>query len=320
MRTWRKGGLIFIVVVVLGVLVSGCTRPPSTTGTLRVTVTTGMIADLVRNIGGQTVTVEQLIPVAVDPHTYKATQADLRKIEQADLIIYNGLHLEGRMVEVFERIADTKPTVALGDQLDKTKRLRIEEEASPQGATLYDPHIWFDVHLWSQGIPVVRDALIAADPTHRTAYETQARAYEQQLNALHEEVRARIATLPDSQKVLVTAHDAFRYWGVAYGMEVHGLQGINTATEAGSRDVIALRDFLIARNVQAVFVESSVSQRALQAVIEGAKARGHDIRIGGALYSDALGASDSPAATYMGMIRHNVDTIVNGLKPATSQR
>lgn len=312
-RQIRRWSMMLVIGV--GIVCSGCTGYTGDSAVersvVRVTATTGMVADLVRQVGGEHVRVAQVIPVGVDPHTYRATQADLRKLSDAQLIVYNGLHLEGRMIEVFDQMASSKTIVDLGARLDQDQLLRAEESG---GVQTFDPHIWFDVALWSRTVAIVRDALIRVDPTHRVAYERQAQAYETTLQALHEEVRQMLATVPPEQRVLVTAHDAFRYFGRTYGVEVHGLQGINTNSEAGSQDVIALRDFLIERDVRAVFIETSVSPKAIEAVIAGAKALGHDVRSGGSLYSDALGEVGSDAETYVGMVRHNVRLLMEAWK------
>ncbi|MBU6145566.1 MAG: zinc ABC transporter substrate-binding protein [Paenibacillaceae bacterium] len=291
---------IAAMVIVFGVLV-GCAAPQQNTDArIRVTVTTGIVGDVVRSVGGDHVRIAQIIPNGVDPHSYQATAADVRKLSDAQIIFFNGLNLEGRMTDVFARME--VPTVALGDAVDRAQ-LRAYGEA-------FDPHIWFDVSLWKQTVRVVRDALVAVDPAHSSAYTARARAYEETLQALHEEVSAMIRAYDRSRRVLVTAHDAFGYFGAAYGVDVYGVQGINTNSEASSRDVTRLRDMIVARGVRAVFVESSVSPRTIEAVIAGAKARGHDVRIGGTLYSDALGGKGAKEQTYVDMVRYNVRTII----------
>jgi manganese/zinc/iron transport system substrate-binding protein len=283
-------------------------KKPEQVGPLRVTATTGMIADTARAIGGEHVVVTGLMGPGVDPHLYKATQGDLEKLQSADLVLYNGLHLEGRMADVLVKLARTVKTVQVTETIP-VERLREPPEFSGH----YDPHVWFDVSLWKPVSERIRDALIEADPAHAAAYQRRAENYLSELDALDAYARAEIARIPPEHRVLVTAHDAFGYFGRAYGIEVLGLQGISTASEYGLRDVERLVETIVARKIRAVFVESSVSPRSIEALIAGAKARGHEVKIGGELYSDALGAADGPAGSYIGMVRHNVDTIVRGL-------
>jgi len=279
-------------------------------GIARVTTTTGMITDLVENIGGDFVEVSGIMPPGVDPHLYKATQGDIAKFEEAEIVFYNGHHLEGKMTEVFEEMSKTKPTVPLAERIDSSRLLPVADA----GAGAYDPHIWFDVGLWMEAAETVRDELAAFDPERAEQYAANAEAYLTELRALDDYVREQIASIPEERRVLVTAHDAFGYFGAAYGIEVRGLQGISTASEAGSKDVTDLRDFLVERRIPAIFVETSVSDRSISAVIEGARELGHDIEEGGTLFSDAMGEAGTPEGTYVGMVRHNVDTIVNALK------
>ncbi|MCC3377553.1 zinc ABC transporter substrate-binding protein [Cohnella sp. REN36] len=277
---------------------------------IKVTTTIGMITDVVNEIGGDRVAVEGLMKSNVDPHLYKASQGDIKKLDHADVIFYNGLHLEGKMVEIFERMAGKKPTVAVSRNL-ADDRLRLGD---PAQGTEHDPHIWFDVRNWMSAAEVIRDTLAERDPAHAQSYRDRADAYLEKLAQLHEEVREQIASIPESGRVLVTAHDAFGYFGDAYGIKVMGLQGISTASEAGTKDVADLRDYLVENRIKAVFIESSVPRKAIDAVIQGAKAKGHDLVIGGELFSDAMGAEGTEEGTYVGMVRHNVRTIVEALR------
>ncbi|MFC4812774.1 metal ABC transporter solute-binding protein, Zn/Mn family [Paenibacillus sp. GCM10023250] len=278
-------------------------------GKIKVTATIGMIADVAKQVGGERVDVTSLMKSGVDPHLYKASEGDIGKLERADIILYNGLHLEGKMVDIFEKMAKKKTTVAVSDGID-----RAALRTGAAMATEYDPHIWFDVKHWMTVTETIRDTLAEHDPAHADAYRANADAYLRQLRDLDAEVAERIRTLPERSRVLVTAHDAFGYFGDAYGMQVMGLQGISTASEAGAKDVADLRDFLIAHDIKAVFIESSVPRRAIDAVIQGAKEKGHELNIGGELYSDAMGEEGTAEGTYIGMVRHNVETIVNALK------
>jgi manganese/zinc/iron transport system substrate-binding protein len=270
--------------------------------------TTGMVADLVKNIGGSHVSVQQIMGEGVDPHLYKASPGDVNMLSSAMIIFYNGRNLEGKMGEVFARMAKQKPTVPVGQHIADQFILQEEEGH-------YDPHLWFDVSLWSKAAGVVRDALVLYDPAHAADYQKNADAYQAKLATLHEWVKTEIASIPKEQRVLVTAHDAFRYFGRAYDIEVRGIQGISTEDEASVKAINDLVQFLANRKIKAVFVESSVSEKNLKALIEGCeKGRGHKVAIGGELFSDAMGKPGTPEGTYEGMIRHNVTTIVKALK------
>lgn len=271
--------------------------------------TTGMIADAVRAVGGELVEVHGLMGPGVDPHLYKASQGDVRRMAAADVIFYNGLMLEGRLSDLLARMARQKPTVAVSEYVPQE---RLIEAAQFEGH--YDPHIWFDLSLWKLAVERIRDGLIEVDPVNQQAYQQNAAAYMQELDRLDGYIRERLAEIPPAQRVLVTAHDAFGYFGLAYGIEVVGLQGISTDSEVGLRDIQNLVAFLVERGIKAVFVESSVPRRSLEAVVQGAAGRGHQVVIGGELYSDALGEPGTPAGSFVGMIRHNVDTIVAALK------
>lgn len=307
---------ISIVVIVL--ILSGCTTiqgavddSPSFEegGKLRITATTGMIADATREVGGEHVTVTGLMGPGVDPHMYKASQGDIRKLDDADLVLYNGLHLEGSMTKIMEKMSKSRHVVAVAENIDPAQ-LRYSED----GATEYDPHIWFDVSLWMNVTQTIEAALIEADPAHEADYRQNATQYLTVLNELHQEVQSKIASIPESGRVLITAHDAFGYYGNAYNIEVKGLQGISTAAEYGSKDVSDLRNELVERGIKAVFVESSVPSRSMEAIIAGAKSMGHTVQIGGELFSDAMGEAGTIEGTYIGMVRHNTDTIVEALK------
>ena len=276
---------------------------------LRIVTTTGMIEDAVRNIVGDSATVTALMGPGVDPHLYKASQQDLSLLTEADIVFYNGLHLEGKMVEVLEKLARTKPVVAVADGVDQAK-LRTPPEFNGN----HDPHIWFDVKLWEGGVRKIAETLQAKDTANAAAYRQRAERYLGQLDSLDAWVRGHIATIPQGQRVLITAHDAFGYFGQAYGIEVHGLQGISTVSEYGLADVQALVQMIAGRNIKAVFVESSVPRRSIEAVVEGVKAKGKNVSIGGQLFSDAMGAKGTPEGTYIGMVSANVNIIVNALK------
>lgn len=277
---------------------------------IEVVTTTGMISDVVQEIGGEEVHVTGLMRPGVDPHLYKASQGDMAKLDQAEVVFYNGLHLEGKMTEIFEKLEQRKPTVAVTRNLDSSG-LRSGEDV--QG-TEYDPHVWFNVRNWISAAETVRDTLIEFDPDHADTYRQNAEVYISELTDLDEEVRTKIASIPEEGRVLVTAHDAFGYYGDAYDIKVMGLQGISTAAEYGSKDVAKLRDYLVENQIKAVFVESSIPTKSMEAVIAGAEELGHQVMIGGELYSDSMGEPGSDADTYIKMVRHNTDTIVEALK------
>lgn len=277
---------------------------------LRVTTTTGMVADIVKNVGAGRVEVVSLMGPGVDPHLYKPSSGDVAKLDQADVIFYNGLHLEGRMDELFEKMARAgKRTFAVTSEIDPARLIELAESPGH-----YDPHIWFDVTLWQEAVRFVAKALSDLDPASRELYERNAKEYLAQLDELHAYVEQQIARIPPESRVLVTAHDAFGYFGRRYGLDVMGVQGVSTATEAGARNVQALAERIAQRKIKAIFVESSVSPATIEAVQAAVRARGWEVAIGGELFSDALGADGTPEGAYIGMVRHNVDTIVNALR------
>jgi manganese/zinc/iron transport system substrate-binding protein len=278
-------------------------------GKLIVTATIGMITDVAQTIAGDHAEVRGLMGPGVDPHLYKATQGDLEKLTSADLILYNGLHLEGKMADVLVQMARRVPTVQVTEAIPHDL---LREP--PEFAGQYDPHVWFDVQLWSRAADRIAVALSEADPDNAAEYRKNADAYMEQLEELDAYAREQIATIPKEQRVLVTAHDAFGYFGRAYDIEVMGLQGISTAAEYGLQDLTNLVDVIVARKIKAVFVESSISPKSIEALVRGVEDKGGVITVGGELFSDAMGPAGSPEGTYIGMVRHNVDTIVDALK------
>lgn len=276
---------------------------------IQVVVTTGMIRDAVLNIAEDRVHVTALMGPGVDPHLYKATQGDLTELRKADLILYNGLRLEGKMTDIFENLNKTKPVRAVSEKIAQRKLTLL------QGAhRMYDPHIWFDVSLWEEAVKHTAEILAEQDSKNALAYQKNLATYLQKLDRLHQYVKEKIAQIPKDRRVLVTAHDAFGYFGKVYDIEVRGLQGISTVSEFGLKDITDLVDFIIQRNIKAVFTETSVSPKAIEAVATACKARGHEITIGEGLFSDAMGKEGTPEGTYIGMVTHNVNTIVNALK------
>lgn len=292
---------------------AACSRPSQGSNTaeretIRIVATTGMIADAVVNIGGVHVDVLPLMGPGIDPHLYKATESDVSKLLNADMIFYNGLFLEARMIEIFEQMASKKAVVAVGAAIPQAQLL-----VSPRYPDQPDPHIWMDVQLWIRVAEKIRDELQAFDPDHADTYGANAAVYIAELQKLDSYVEAQIQIIPREQRVLVTAHDAFAYFGKGYDVEVFAPQGISTESEAGVEDIRRTIDIVVGRGIPAIFVESSVPPDIVEAIVEGARARGHDIEIGGQLFSDAMGEAGTPEGTYIGMIRHNVDTIVGAL-------
>ncbi len=297
----------------IGILVGlGCDskgQPDAATGDkLRVVTTIGMITDIAKNVGGTRVEVSGLVKPGVDPHLYNPTPKDVQRLGSAHIILYNGLHLESKMADILAKMSRDTPTVAVTDDVDRSLLL-----TPPEYEGLYDPHLWFDVKLWMQAVGKVRDALSEFDADNAILYQSNTERYLTELMELDEYVKSQVERVPYQQRVLVTAHDCFNYFGKAYGFEVRGLQGISTATEAGIADVQELAMFIAARRIPAIFVESSISSRSLEAVKAAVKSKGFDVEIGGVLFTDAMGNKGTPEGTYVGMIRHNIDTIVHAL-------
>ena len=287
----------------------GCGAPERGDQPIEVVCTTGMVADLARNIGGDRIAVVGMMGPGVDPHYYKASQGDLAKLTAANLILFNGLFLEGKLEDVFAKMARRKQVLAVAEHLPEERLLR-----PPEFEGHFDPHIWFDVSLWAQTIEPVVARLSALDPDGAAVYRQNGARYRARLDSLHQWVVEQVALLPEARRVLITAHDAFGYFGRAYGVEVVGLQGISTVAEYGVNDVTRLVDLIVEREVKAIFVESSVPVRSIEAVREGCLERGFPVEIGGTLYSDAMGPAGSGADTYVGMVESNVNTLVGALR------
>jgi manganese/zinc/iron transport system substrate-binding protein len=296
-------------------ILSGCGRigtgqelPDLGDRTIQVTATTGQVADLAREVGGSRVEVTALMGPGVDPHLFKASERNVEELIDSDAIFYNGLHLEGKLGELLERLSARRPVFSVGDAIPEDLLMSPAEfEGNP------DPHVWFDPTMWVYACHAMGDALTSLDHSHREIYAAEVAAYTAQLEDLDRYAGEQFAAIPDQQRVLVTAHDAFGYLGRRYDLEVVGLQGISTSTEAGIKDVQRIADLLVERRVPSIFVETSVPRRTIEAVQVATADRGWDVTIGGELFSDALGDSGTPEGTYLGMFRHNTDTIVAGL-------
>ncbi len=298
--------------VVIPVIAGGAAEEPSAEGPrdypYGIVATTGMIGDIVREVAGDRATVQVLMGEEVDPHLYRPTRADVARMQQAELIFYNGLNLEGQMSDTLIQLARSSPVYAVTDLVDEELLMDHEEY---DGA--FDPHLWMDVTLWMNAVDAVVRTLTEFDPDNAGEYRSRGTTYRTRLEELDRYVHAVTSTLPEDRRILVTAHDAFQYFGRAYGLSVLGVQGLSTESEAGLEDINAVVRLLVDRAVPAVFAESTVADRALQAVIEGAAARGHRVELGGEIYSDAMGPAGTWEGTYIGMVDHNATTIVRAL-------
>lgn len=276
--------------------------------TLNVVTTIAQLADVAEIVGGEHVDVTGLMGPGSDPHLYVATEGDVTRLQEAEIIFYNGLFLEAQMVDIMEQLGERKPVVAVGERVDKERLLPWEDYEDQ-----FDPHIWFDVTLWMETVRAIRDTYSEVDPAHADAYAANAEALLAEMEELHAYVQEQAQRLPEDQRILVTGHDAFAYFGAAYGFEVRGLQGISTESEAGAADVRELANFIAEEEIPAIFIETSLPPRNVEALQDAVAAQGFEVAIGGELYSDAMGDPDTPEGTYMGMVRYNIDTIVTAL-------
>lgn len=286
----------------------------STDKKIKIVATTSMLEDAVKNVVQDKADIQSLMGAGVDPHLYKATQSDLGKLSKADIIFYHGLYLEGKMEDILLKMAKNKTIVATANGIDKTKLLNLVEPDPENPTHNYDPHIWFDVTLWMQTVEQITLTMMEKDAENATFYRKNAAAYLTKLETLHKKCQTQINTIPEKSKLMITSHDAFEYFGKAYNMEVKGLQGISTVAEYGLKDITNMVDLIIKSNVKAVFVESAVSSKSLEAVMAGCKKKGHDVKIAGTLFADAMGKKGTPQGTYIGMVEHNVKTVVEALK------
>jgi len=303
----------------LMVMLVGCSEPngddgKASDGKLSIVATTAMIADAAENVGGDLVTVSALMGPGSDPHLFNASAGDVSRMRDADLILYNGLHLEGKLDQVFEAVSRSKTVVAVAEHVPENRQL-----SSSGGSHIPDPHVWFDVSRWMYVLDAVEASLSELDPDHHETYSSNAAAYRDSLVALDAWVHETLAVIPDNRRALITAHDAFAYFADAYDFEVYGLQGISTVSEAGTGDMRRIANLIVDRDIPAIFVESSVPTKAIEAVQASVQAKGHMVTVGGELYSDAMGLPGTPEGTYLGMVRHNVRMIVNSLTTATER-
>jgi manganese/zinc/iron transport system substrate-binding protein len=289
---------------------SACTGKKQTrSGKLKIVTTTGMLGDLASNIGGDAVTVESLMGPGIDPHLYRPTPSDVQKLQSADFIVYNGLELEGRMEEMLDKLSASKPTFAVGSKLPESRLVTVAGSGKR-----FDPHIWFDVTLWSEAGKHLADELAKQDPDHAKEFADRFQTYLSKLSVLNNDIIMRLSAVPKNQRVLVTAHDAFHYFGKAYDFEVLGIQGTSTATEAGAGEIKRLAEVIAERKIKAIFVETSVPKATVEALQKAVASRGWAVKIGGSLFSDAMGNPGTPEGTYIGMVEHNAQTIADALK------
>jgi manganese/zinc/iron transport system substrate-binding protein len=297
-----------LVLFCVGVALVGCGESHEASGPRQVVCTVAMVADVVKEVAGDKAAVTSLMGTGVDPHSYRPDRDDIVRLQRADVVFYSGLLLEGKMTDALASLGEGKPVFAVTDAIPRERLLSPED-----GHGTYDPHVWMDASLWALTAKKIASDLAAVDPPNAAYYAANAEAYAAKCQQLYEYGQKSLATVPAGQRLLVTSHDAFNYFGRAYGIEVTGVQGISTESEANVKSINALVDLIVARKVKAVFVESSVSQKNVQAIIEGARARGHAVAVGGELFSDAMGAANTYEGTYLGMIDHNVTLVTRAL-------
>lgn len=307
-------GMAWVALATL--LIAGPAGAAPTTYPYRAVATVGMVADMVRAVAGDRVVVQGIIGEGVDPHLFKPTRGDVAALLAADIVFYSGLMLEGKMADTLVKVARSgKPVHPVTELIDEKSLLE-----PPEMSGHFDPHVWMDASAWGQCVDAVAKALGEFDPAHRADYAARAATYAADVAKLHAYARTCIATIPEKSRVLITAHDAFNYFGRAYGIDVRGIQGISTESEAGLEDINRLVDLIVRREVKAVFVETSVADKNVRALVEGARSRGRAVRIGGSLYSDAMGPAGTYEGTYIGMIDHNVTTITRALGGTAPER
>jgi manganese/zinc/iron transport system substrate-binding protein len=312
LTAFRLRAVAIAAAMVFGIVLGA--SPSGAAERLDIVTTTGMIADAVRAVAGEGAEVQNLMGEGIDPHTYRQTRSDVVRLGQADMVFYNGLYLEAQLDELLGRLGERQPVVAVAEALPADKLIEAVEFGGR-----YDPHVWMDTRLWADVVTIVRDALSDHHPQGRATHEANAESYIAELLKLDAYARAVLETVPEDARVLVTAHDAFGYFGRAYDFEVVGIQGLSTESEAGLRDIEDIVAMIVERGIGAVFIESSVPERNVRALIEGARARGHDVVIGGELFSDAMGRAGTYEGTYIGMIDHNLTTIARALGGAAPE-
>jgi manganese/zinc/iron transport system substrate-binding protein len=320
----RDGATVRLIAAVLSVLTACLALTACSTigeregiavgsdGEITAVTTTNFITDLVHQVGGDRVKVIGLMGPGVDPHLYKASAGDVEDLRDADVIFYGGLYLEAKLEDVLEEVGEAKPVFAVTDRIPR--ELLLDAPSGAPEEEEYDPHVWFDVQLWKYAVDEVEAGLIEVDPEGAGTYRANAERYRKRLDALDREIRREIESIPAGRRVLVTSHDAFRYLGRRYGIDVAAIQGLSTAAEATTDDIERVADVIADRGVKAVFIESSVPPQTIDAVLASAREKGQDAVVGGELFSDAAGREGTPEGTYIGMLRSNVKHLVEGLR------
>ena len=307
MAYFRLEFILSIVLIFTNINSSKSEETPKPKPKLNIVTTTNIIADSVKNIAKDKVNLTSLMQAGVDPHLYRASFSDSQKLQDADIIFYNGLHLEGKMVEALESLATKKRVFAVSKDIPKDKLNKLDNSDN------FDPHIWFDVSIWKLAVKCIYEVLSKEDPDNTVFYTENYTKYVQELDALDTYIKTTIAKIPEDRRILITAHDAFHYFGKAYNIKVDALQGVSTASEYGLRDVTRIVELITSKGIKSIFLESTIPERFILSVKEGVISSGKNVEIGGTLYSDSLGNADSPTGTYLGMVKYNVDTIFKAL-------
>lgn len=302
-----KTKIILFIISAFAVMSCG-KKEESKNNTPLIVCTTGMIADGIQNIVGDFAEVKAIMGEGTDPHLYKATPSDQQLLMKADIIVYNGLHLEGKMADILEKLSQSKNVISMTEKIDHQKLRKIDE------LNAHDPHVWFDVPLWMECLNFTATRISEIYPQHKKSFDTNSANYLGKLMELNKEIVLQMQSIPKERRVLITAHDAFGYFGKAYDCDVKGLKGISTLSSIGLKEVNDLADYIVVKKIKAVFVESSVPKKNIESLVEQCKEKGQDVIIGGSLYSDAMGPKESKEGNYIGMVKYNVATIVNSLK------
>lgn len=299
-----------ILILIIGIFLTGCgeNKGASDNEKPKVVTTTTIIADVMKQLSGDLVEIEALMGPGIDPHLYKASAGDVKRMANADMVVYNGLNLEGKMGEVFQNIKG-KIIFAANGEIDESKLLDFETNPGH-----FDPHVWFDVQIWKSSTMRMAEGLKELDPKNSAEYDIKLEKYLAELDKLDKYVRERVAELDENKRILITAHDAFKYFGNQYGFEVKGLQGISTDAEVGTLEIRNLANYIVEKEIKAVFIESSVPRKNIEALQEAVKAKNFEVKIGGELYSDSTGDVGTAAESYIGTFKENIDTIVDALK------
>lgn len=301
---------LMAILLFIGVFLTACGTGGdlADNGKLKVVTTTTIIADVMKQLSGDLVDIQALMGPGVDPHLYKASAGDVKRMTNADMVVFNGLDLEGKMGEVFENIKG-KIIFAVTENIDESELLDFETNPG-----FFDPHVWFDLQIWKSATNRMAQGLKELDPDNAQTYDANLEKYLLEIEELDRYIKGRVEELDQDKRILITAHDAFKYFGNRYGIRVMGLQGISTDSEAGTSDIRELADFIVEKQVKAIFVESSVPRKNIEALQEAVRAKGFQVEIGGELYSDSTGDVGTPAESYLGTVKENIDTIVNALK------